>query len=232
LSAAVIGLAACVSGAGFAQAKETCEFQVKNRSKVGYRGMSTYYVKGQWMREEKRTGGGLELILVSNDQGLYIRNKHTKYWFRYPTGIGAQIRRRILGGPIGDVKRFLKSTKAVNLGKEKVEGQLCNLWTYRFKDSDDKFRLWTDLKNTKPIRMERDYRVPGTKKRDTLVVEYRNYIANRPLPDSLFQIGKNDRVVELNKQMLERMRTVATPKQANPGAQPAPKPETPAQPKP
>jgi hypothetical protein len=232
LSAAVIGLATAVSGASFAQAMETCQFQVKNRSKVGYRGMSTYWVKGQWMREEKRTGGGLELILVSNEKGLYIKNKHTKYWFRYPTGIGAQLRKRILGGPIGDLKRFLKSVHAVNVGKEKVEGERCNIWTYRFKESDDKFRLWTDLKNSKPIRMERDYRVPGTKKRDTLVVEYKNYVANRPLPDSLFQIGKKDKVVELKKETLERIRKeVATRQEPKPGTLVPPKTATPEAPK-
>src|SRR5262249_25284592 len=170
--AAVLGLTAAVVGVGFAQAKDTCEFQVRTRSKVGYRGSATYYVKGPWVREEKRSGGGMELIMLNNDKGLYIRNKYSKYWFRYPDAMGFNLRDRLLGGPVGDVKKFLKTVCAVQTGKEKVDSVLCNVWTYRMKGASDRFRLWTDAATAKPVRMERDFLVKGTQKRDLLVVEY------------------------------------------------------------
>jgi outer membrane lipoprotein-sorting protein len=200
--AAVLGLTAAVAGVGFAQAKDTCQFQVRTRSKVGYRGSATYYVKGSWVREEKRSGGGMELIMLSNDKGLYIRNKYSKYWFRYPDEMGFNLRERLLGGPVGDVKKFLKTANAVRTGKEKVDSVLCNVWSYRLKGAPDRFRLWTDVTTLKPIRLERDFLVKGTQKRDLLVVEYKNYDAGKNLPDSLFQIGANEKVHDIRQTLL------------------------------
>lgn len=226
--------------AGVTGALETCEFQVRTRSKVGFRGTATYWVKGPWVREEKRSGGGMELILVSNDKGLFIRNKHSNYWFRYPDEMGVRLRQRILGGPIGDVKAFLKETNAKYLGQEKVEGVLCNAWSYRFKGADDKFRLWTDLKNTRPIRMERDHLVRGTRKRDVLVVEYLRYHAGQQLPDSLFRVPANEKVHDmrealkpenLRKYYVERQEAERKKRlEQRPGAQPQPAPATPEKP--
>jgi hypothetical protein len=186
---------------------DTCEFQVRTRSKVGYRGSATYWVKGKWVREEKRSGGGMELIMVNNDKGLFIRNKHSKYWFRYPEQMAVNLRDRLLGGPVGQVKPFLKAAKATYLGKEKVDGVMCNIWAYRLKGADDKFRLWTDLGNTRPIRMERDHLVPGTKKRDVLVVEYKRYAAGHALSDSLFGVPEGQKVHDMrNSLSMERLR--------------------------
>jgi outer membrane lipoprotein-sorting protein len=176
---------------------DTCEFQVRTRSKVGYRGSATYFVKGDWVREEKRSGGGMELIMVSNDTGLFIRNKHSDYWFRYPEKMATKLRDRLTGGPVGDVKSFLKQRNAAYLGKEKVEGVMCNIWTYRYKGTDDKFRLWTDLANTRPIRLERDHLVPSSRKRDVLVIEYKRYVSGQKLADSLFQIPAGQKVHDL-----------------------------------
>jgi hypothetical protein len=200
--AAVLGLTAAVAGVGIAQTQDTCEFQVRTRSKVGYRGTATYFVKGPWIREEKRSGGGMELILVSNDKGLYIRNKHSKYWFRYPDAMGLNLRDRLLGGPVGEVKAFLKKANAVRTGKEKVDSVLCNVWNYRLKGASDRFRLWTDLENKKPIRMERDFLVKGTQKRDVLVVEYKRYLAGQKMPDSLFQIAATEKVHDMRQSLL------------------------------
>jgi outer membrane lipoprotein-sorting protein len=213
--AAVLGLIAAVAGVAVAQTKgtvaqtkDTCEFQVRTRSKVGYRGMATYYVKGGWVREEKRSGGGMELILLSNDKGLFIRNKYSKYWFRYPDAMGFNLRERLLGGPVGDVKKFLRSVSAVQTGKEKVDSLLCSVWTYRMKGATDRFRLWIDPQNTKPVRMERDFLVKGTQKRDLLVVEYKRYQAGSNLPDSLFQIGANEKVHDMRQALLHPGKTL------------------------
>jgi hypothetical protein len=199
--AAVLGLTAAVAGVGVAQTKDTCEFQVRTRSKVGYRGTATYFVKGPWVREEKRSGGGMELIMVSNDKGLYIRNKYSKYWFRYPDAMGFNLRERLLGGPVGEVKSFLKKVSAVQTGKEKVDNVLCNIWAYRLKGANDRFRLWTNPDNTKPIRMERDFLVKGTQKRDLLVAEYKRYVAGQTLPDGLFQIAANEKVHDMRQSL-------------------------------
>lgn len=176
---------------------DTCEFQVRTRSKVGYRGSATYWVKGPWVREEKRSGGGMELVMVNNDKGLFIRNKHSKYWFRYPETMAVRLRERLLGGPVGEVKSFLKKHHATYIGKEKVEGTMRNVFAYRMKGADDKFRLWTDLENAKPIRLERDHLVPGTKKRDVLVIEYKTYTAGQKLADSIFLIPEGQKIHDL-----------------------------------
>lgn len=220
--------------------EDTCEFQVRTRSKVGYRGTATYWVKGDWVREEKRTGGGMELVMVSNQKGLFIRNKHSNYWFRYPDEMAIKLRERLLGGPVGEVKPFLKRVKAAYLGKEKVEGVMCNIWTYRLKGADDRFRLWTDLGNTRPIRLERDHVVRGTKKRDVLVVEYKRYAAGQKLADSLFQIPEKEKIHDLRNSLKperfrqnlarendkKRGRKTSTPKSAPPAAPAPTTPET------
>jgi len=207
--------------------EDTCEFQVRTRSKVGYRGSATYYVKGSWVREEKRSGGGMELIMVSNDKGLFIRNKHSNYWFRYPDNMAVKLRERLTGGPVGEVKSFLKKTNAAYLGKEKVDGVMCNIWAYRYKGADDKFRLWTDLQNTRPIRLERDHVVPGTRKRDVLVTEYRRYVAGQALSNSLFQIPEGEKIHDLRNALSpSRFRKKAAREKK--GSAPAPAPGTPA----
>jgi outer membrane lipoprotein-sorting protein len=247
LSAAALGLVTTALAPGFAQAKkspaptaavkakpmaDTCEFQVRTRSKVGYRGMASYWVKGDLVREEKRSGGGMELIMVSNEKGLFIRNKHSTYWFRYPEEMAVKLRERLLGGPVGELKSFLKKTKATYLGKEKVEGVLCNIWAYRLKGADDKFRLWTDLGNMRPVRMERDHLVRGTKKRDVLVVEYKRYVAGNALADSLFQVPQGQKVHDLrnalrNAAIRSRERMAKEREKEKAGGKPGPKPGMP-----
>jgi hypothetical protein len=194
---------------------------------VGYRGSATYWVKGEWVREEKRSGGGMELIMVSNDKGLFIRNKHSNYWFRYPDQMAVKLRERLLGGPVGEVKPFLKKVKAYYLGKEKVDGVMCHSWSYRLKGADDKFRLWTDLQNTRPIRMERDHLVRGTKKRDVLVIEYKNYVAGRALPDTLFSIPEGQKVHDLRETLRpDRLKKRISRENAKRGGEKAPAPKT------
>lgn len=209
--------------------EDTCEFQVRTRSRVGYRGMTTYWVKGDWVREEKRTGGGMELIMVSNQNGLFIRNKHSNYWFRYPDEMAFKLRERLLGGPVGEVQPFLKKVKAAYLGKEKVDGVMCNIWSYRLKGADDRFRLWTDLANTRPIRLERDHLIRGTKKRDVLVVEYRKYQAGQKLADSLFQIPEGEKIHDLRDALNpERFRSELARENDQKRARKAPRSNTPA----
>src|SRR5207302_1332776 len=112
VSVGILGLGLCALGPVFAQSQNTCTFEVRTRSKVGYRGSARYFIKGDWVREEKRSGGGLELIMVSNQTGLFIRNKHSAYWFKYPGGSHNHLKDRLLGGPIGEVPKFLKSVHA------------------------------------------------------------------------------------------------------------------------
>jgi outer membrane lipoprotein-sorting protein len=205
VSLGVLGLALCAVGSADATAKETCSFEVRSRSKVGYRGTSKYFIKGDWVRQEKRSGGGLELILVSNETGMFIRNKHTNYWFKYPDGTNHRLKDRILGGPIGDVNLFLKKLNAKKTGQEKIKDQMCTIWSYRMPRLKDKFRLWVSAKTGKPVQLERDFLVGNTRKRDIMIVEYRDYQFNAPLADNLFRIPKNEKIHDVSKTLFSSM---------------------------
>src|SRR5205814_1547064 len=131
VSAGLLALGLCGAFApAHAQTKNTCTFEVRTRSRVGYRGTARYFIKGDCVREEKRSGGGLELVMVSNERGLFIRNKHSNYWYKYPGGVHINLKDRLLGGPTGDVPTFLKSVHAKVARHEKLKSQMCTIWSY------------------------------------------------------------------------------------------------------
>jgi hypothetical protein len=214
VSAGMLGLGLCsVMGPVCAQRQNTCTFEVRTRSKVGYRGSARYFIKGNWVREEKRSGGGLELIMVSNDAGLFIRNKHAPYWFKYPGGVHIHLKDRLLGGPIGEVPQFLKSVHAKPVGKEKLKNEMCEIYFYQYPHVPDKFRLWVSEKTGKPLQLTRDHkvRITGGTTRDILVVDYRSYDTHTPVQDALFQISAKEKVHDMTPAFIELGRTLKDP---------------------
>jgi outer membrane lipoprotein-sorting protein len=205
VSVGVLGLGLSMIAPAFAQSKDTCKFEVRTRSKVGFRGTAKYFIKGDWVRQEKRSGGGLELIMVSNDKGMFIRNKHVKYWFKYPEGLNHDLKDRLLGGPIGDVPTFLKKVKAKPVGQDKIKNDVCKIWAYKYPRVADRFRLWISAKSGKPVQLERDYIVRATHKRDILVIEYRDYVANAAIPDTEFRVPAKERIFDMSKSLAASM---------------------------
>src|SRR5205807_1656479 len=140
VSVGLLALGLCGAfGPAHAQPKNTCTFEVRTRSRVGYRGTARYFIKGDCVREEKRSGGGLELIMVNNEHGLFIRNKHSNYWYKYPGGVHINLKDRLLGGPTGDVKTFLKGVNGKQLRHDNLKNQPCTVWSYQFPHLKDRF---------------------------------------------------------------------------------------------
>jgi hypothetical protein len=217
VSLGMMVLGVCVTAPTFASAEDACRFEIRSRSKVGYRGTAKYFIKGDLVRQEKRSGGGLELIMVSNETGLFIRNKHSNYWFRYPIQANYRMKDRLLGGPIGDVPAFLQKVKAKKTGQEKLDGKPCAIWSYKFARAADKFRLWINEKTGKPVQLERDYIVKGTRKRDILIVEYRDYDSNAKLADDIFRVPSNEKIHDVSSALMDTAReTMKNKKDAAP----------------
>ena len=93
---------------------------------------------------------------------------------------------RLLGGPAGDPKAFLKERKAKKIAAKKFNGQPCEVWSYSSVKNIERYNLWISTKTGKPVRLERDALLGG-KFREKIIITYTNFAWNVPLEDALFK---------------------------------------------
>lgn len=163
--------------------------------KHGKGGTAKFWVKGDRVREEKKSGGGLRVTLISNDDGVFVKNKYSNVWAKMPKTVAHRLVDRLLGGPSGDPKQFLKERSAKKTGVQKWGGQPCEVWTYSAAKNVEKYKLWLSAKTGKPVRLERDALLGG-KFREKITITYTNFAWNVPLEDALFKVPANEQVRE------------------------------------
>jgi hypothetical protein len=156
--------------------------------------------KGNMLRYQQRTGGGLKLLFLRNHGGTYHINLHTNDGARWPAAWAKNFENRLFtGGPQGDPWVFLKAAHARRTGRETVNGRTAEIWTYRLPSTtgqDQVCRLAMDVKQRRPLQVEiRTQVMPG--KADRVIVEYQSYRWNFPLPDSYFDLPRGARLVDL-----------------------------------
>ena len=198
--------AICLAGPVLAQptsaATTGAKFEVDiNYSKHGNGGTAKFWIKGSKVREEKKSGGGMRVIMITNDQGVFLKNKYSNVWAKAPSGVAFRLADRLLGGPSGDPKPFLVERKAKKTRVEKLNGESCAVWSYASPKNVEKYRLWIAAKTGKPVRLERDALLGG-RFRETITITYTNYAFNVPLEDSLFKVPANEQVRDMSKSML------------------------------
>jgi outer membrane lipoprotein-sorting protein len=174
-----------------------------NYSKHGNGGTAKYWVKGTKVREEKKSGGGLRVIMITNEQGVFVKNKYSNVWAKMPTSVAYRLADRLLGGPSGDPKPFLKQHQAKKVGVEKWDGQPCTVWDYSSAKDIEHYKLWVSAKTGKPVRLVRDALLGG-RFREKITVTYTDFAWNVPVEDTLFKVPANEQVRDMNKSMLYR----------------------------
>jgi len=112
-----------------------------NFSKHGFGGVDNFWIKGTKIREEKKTGGGLRVIMITNEQGVFLKNKYSNIWARMSPKVATNLTDRLLGGPSGDPKPFLKEHKAKKIGVQKWNGEPCAVWDYASVKNIEHYKL-------------------------------------------------------------------------------------------
>jgi hypothetical protein len=163
--------------------------------KHGKAGTAKFWVKGSRVREEKKSGGGLRVTLISNEDGLFVKNKYSNVWARMPAAAAYRLVDRLLGGPSGDPKLFLKDHKAKKAGVQKWNGEPCEVWSYAAAKNIETYKLWLSAKTGKPVRLERNALLGG-KFREKMIITYTDFAWNVPLEDALFKVPANEQVRE------------------------------------
>jgi hypothetical protein len=170
-------------------------------SKHGNGGTAKYWVKGNKVREEKKSGGGLRVIMITNDQGVFVKNKYSNVWAKLPLSVAYKLPERLLGGPSGDPKEFLKEHRAKKVGADKWNGEPCAVWDYASAKDIEHYKLWVSAKTGKPVRLVRDALLGG-RFREKITVTYTSFAWNVPVEDALFKVPANEQVRDMNKSML------------------------------
>jgi outer membrane lipoprotein-sorting protein len=171
--------------------------------KHGKGGTAKFWVKGNKIREEKKTGGGLRVVMISNEDGVFLKNKHSTIWAKLPPSAAAGLVDRLLGGPSGDPKQFLKQRNAKKTGTANWNGERCEVWKYTSTKNIEQYKLLLSAKTGKPLRLERNALLGG-KFREKIFVNYTNFTWNVPVEDALFKVPANEQVREMNKALLHQ----------------------------
>jgi outer membrane lipoprotein-sorting protein len=216
--------AICLAGPVLAQAKTAAttgaksaattgsKFAVEiNYAKHGKGGTAKFWIKGDKVREEKKSGGGLRVVMITNEQGMFMKNKYSNIWAKLPSSMGHGLVERLLGGPAGDPKPFLKARSAKKTGMEKLNGESCEVWSYRTRKNEERYKLWISATTGKPVKLERDALLGGNF-REKITVNYTNFAWNVPVEDALFKVPANEQVREMNRSLLLPQPTAAKAK--------------------
>jgi len=166
---------------------QTLQYEVKMKSlSFGDMGTRRMYIKGEKMRWEGKTAD-LPILVIKNSEGAFLIHPWQKIAAKYPASSNRNNPRAYIPGPTGSPKAFLAQLKAVRCGREKVERQTCDVYSYYEPATDRHCKLWLGVKSGKPVRLV----LQGINKRkDTIVATYTKFILGGPAPDSLFQLPK------------------------------------------
>jgi len=152
----------------------------------GNMGTKRMYIKGGNMRWETKAAY-LPLTVIKNKQGTFLVSPSKKMAAKYPPGSNRSNPRIYLPGPLGSPKAFLKEVRAVKQGREKVERDTCDVYSYYDPATDRHCRLWISVRSGKPVKLV----LQGAKKmKDAIVATYTKFVVGGPVPDSLFELPK------------------------------------------
>lgn len=176
-----LALGAVASGAG------ALHYEVKLKSaSFGDMGTRELWVKGDNMCWNSKSVN-LEVRLVKNKQGVFLIHPWNKVAAKYPEESNRGNVRALLPGPAGSVKAFLTAAKAEKKGRETVNKELCDVYSYSDALTKSNCKLWVSAKSGKPVQLV----VAGDKgKRDTITATYTRYEADARVPDSIFEVPK------------------------------------------
>jgi hypothetical protein len=166
---------------------QTVHYEVKMKSlSFGDMGTKRMFIKGENMRWETKAAD-LPLTVIKNKQGTFLVSPFKKTAAKYPEGSNRSNPRIYLPGPTGSPRIFLQKMKATKRGREKVERETCDIYSYHEPATDRNCKLWISVKSGKPVKLV----LEGAKKtKDTIVAAYTKFELGGPVPDSLFELPR------------------------------------------
>ncbi|MBP6964467.1 MAG: hypothetical protein KBC96_08680 [Armatimonadetes bacterium] len=165
---------------------DTVVYEVKLSSPQGDMGTRKMYRRGDHFLWEYESAG-MKMKFVRNKDGAFMIHPTGRYAGKYPPGSNRENPITFLPGPQGDVKEFLNRQRAERVGEEKVEGRICDIYTYIESESQWKCKLWVDKKDFVPVKMT----MTGAKKTDVIDVIYLSYKTGVVVAESRFDLPKD-----------------------------------------
>jgi outer membrane lipoprotein-sorting protein len=166
---------------------QTLQYEIKLKSETfGNMGVRKMWIKGSNMRWEYMSAG-LPLKLVKNNDGVFLIHPWNKVAARYPTGSDRGNPMVLFPGPTSSPKEFLKSVKAVKRGAEKINKELCNIYSYADPTTTRECRIWISAKSGKPVKLC----LSGKHgKADPITATYTKFVISPVVSDKLFELPK------------------------------------------
>jgi hypothetical protein len=171
-------------------------------STYGFVDSSKLWMKGSFLRWEKRSGAGLRIMLLRNAKGVYQINQSSHDGHKWPKvwekDLAPQV--NLVGGPQGDPHAFLQKVKAKRTGAESYNGRPCEIWSYsapgQKKGERQIFRVWLAKPAGTPVRLETRVRTPRGGF-NTVGIDYKSYRWGMAIPDSFFDVPAGTKIVDL-----------------------------------
>jgi len=168
-----------------ASKSQTVQYEIKLKSGAfGDMGTRKMWIKGDNFRWEYMSAG-LPLKLVKNSKGIFLIHPWNKIVGKYPSLSNRGDPIALFPGPAGPIDSFLKKVKAVKRGTEKINGELCDVYTYAAPADRRNCRIWISKKTSKPVKLTMEG-VRG--KADPIIATYSKFVIGANVPDSLFEI--------------------------------------------
>ena len=175
---------------------QSVHYEVKIKSaNFGNMGVRKMWIKGKNMRWEGKSER-LPLCVIKNKQGTFLIHPWNKIAAKYPDNSLRKNPSSYLPGPVSSPSVFLKSVKAVYVGKQTANKQQCKVYTYAEPQTNRKCKLWVGVKSGKPVQLF----VKGlAKKQDTYTATYTKFEQNSKVADSLFELPKGYAIRQMPK---------------------------------
>lgn len=174
----------------------TLAYEVKMKSlSLGDMGTRKMYVKGNKMRWEGKVDK-FPMLVIKNSKGAFLILPWQKIAAKYPKDSDRNNPASYLPGPHGSPKAFLAQMKAKKSGQEKIDKQMCNVYSYRSKAVDRDCKLWISVKTGKPVKL---LLVGEKKRKDTIVATYTKFVEGGSVSDSLFELPKDHAIRDMPK---------------------------------
>jgi outer membrane lipoprotein-sorting protein len=169
----------------------TTVYGIHLKSTFGDMGTRKLYVDGEFFRWEYSCAG-LDTKLIKNRDGLFLLNNRRKFAGKYPPGDSRESVSALFPGPIGNVGSYLKSRNAKLAGKTVINKKKCMQYDYS-AGAEWRCKLWVDAATSTPVQIE----LNGKTKADHVKGTYTSYRLNSPVPESLFALPKDMKIVDM-----------------------------------